>query len=146
MGNNRELLNSEIEKLYKKASTMDKTSENYAKLVRCINTLEAIEAKEREDEDARNAKTQEIEVKTQEIEVKTQEIELKRKEAAAAREDKKTDRKIQMVMFGTDVVVTGALAVAAFNIEKTGSIIGTVGKNVFNAAGKIGRFVSKIKL
>ena len=139
MGNNRELLNSEIEKLYKKASTMDKTSENYAKLVRCINTLEAIEAKEREDEDARNAKTQEIEVKTQEIE-------LKRKEAAAAREDKKTDRKIQMVMFGTDVVVTGALAVAAFNIEKTGSIIGTVGKNVFNAAGKIGRFVSKIKL
>lgn len=132
MGNNRELLNSEIEKLYKKASTMDKTSENYANLVKCINTLEAIEAKEREDEDARNAKTQEIEVK--------------RKEAAAAREDKKTDRKIQMVMFGTDVVVTGALAVAAFNIEKTGSIIGTVGKNVFNAAGKIGRFVSKIKL
>lgn len=132
MGNNRELLNGEIEKLYKKASTMDKTSENYANLVICINTLEAIEAKEREDEDARNAKTQEIEVK--------------RKEAAAAREDKKTDRKIQMVMFGTDVVVTGALAVAAFNIEKTGSIIGTVGKNVFNAAGKIGRFVSKIKL
>lgn len=132
MGNNRELLNREIEKLYKRASTMDKTSENYANLVKCINTLEAIEAKEREDEDARNAKTQEIEVK--------------RKEAAAAREDKKTDRKIQMVMFGTDVVVTGALAVAAFNIEKTGSIIGTVGKNVFNAAGKIGRFVSKIKL